>query len=171
MYRTISKDIRKVENFARYLGYKVRYLKPDNQEDAGIFDYDKQEIVIYTDSRTTKTDILLVLMHELGHGLDYIDLGKPDPSTLRGEFSTPMRKMTKKQRRRLLELEKKAIDYMLTIWYGLRLKLPRWRVTAEQEYDRWMYTRFAKDGLFPTSGESASQREKILATHKTGSTS
>lgn len=161
MYRSVKKDIERLVQYGKSLGFETKFVKiKEYNGDAGYFNwYPPNDIEILIDKKSTSTEILLVLLHELGHARDFIALGRPKKDKLPRVLGIEHDGMSRRRREELYALESRAINNMFDIWQELGLKLPLWRLRAEQEFDRWMYMTFLKTGTFPS-------RELIKAKHQ-----
>lgn len=161
----VQKEIDRVVKYAQGLGIKVTLrnitARSGNQ---GGWSIDPPCIFIYTKG-ITKQDVLLSLLHELGHHHDWIETGRPDFQAVfeeecnRKEDDPPL---VQSKRGIIYRDEAQGISYMLGIADVLDLRTPpRWRIIAEMFYDRWNYKVYYLTGGAPTKEEKKIKRDKL----------
>lgn len=154
-----DRDISKLKEYANSLGLKV-YIKPYNRT-TGDAEYNSgTSITLFNRTRTTKTDMILSLLHELGHHLDWIK-GKSNKETTvafellnQGAMVGSRNDIPKKYRKMILQVEKAGIKYMSRIHKDLNLELPFYLVKYQQFIDIFDYQFLYDHGRFSTRKEA-----------------
>ena len=168
---TRSEEIRRLEQYAKGLGIIVRYErhKRGNKSAAQITVLDRHtsEMVIFYDSRTTKTDIVLRIIHELGHQLSWVYRGRNDPQSLIDALSAEsLRKpgdppIPKHQRKLIYEMEKHDTQYWDNIITELGINLKEEIVKIEKELDIWIYRHYYLKGGVPTLAQIRKKYDQL----------
>ena len=165
----INNDLHRVKKYAEGLGIKV-YFK-DYYRGAGGADWDmeNQNITIYVHKGQSKTQILLTLLHELGHHLDWIYNDKKIKKQERkaqqilcsGHMFGKRNDLTKRQRKLILDSEIGGVNYMSLIHKELNLSVPLWKVKMQQDLDIYDYQMLYDYGRFATTEEFTEYKNKI----------
>lgn len=169
-----AKDLKKLRAYARSLGIKVtvKRWKPSLKVDWGaewILDPPPQQIILYPRSYTTTTTLVLNLLHELGHHLDFVHRNKV-VSDLEGQAiyneGIKGRVLTQKERHFVRQSEYLGTGYMEPIWTELGLSVPLWKVRGDVDTDRWVADYFYEHGKYPLGRELDRQRLIFRARRK-----
>ena len=165
-----DEEIKQLIKYANGLKVKVQFKKGYRGCGGADWSWEPPTITIYEPQRS-KTQVILNLLHELGHHMDWIyndKLVKEDVIRAyeilnnTGVFVSDNKHIPKRFRKIILEEEKAAIEYMETLWKELDLGIPRWKVKLAQHLDLFEYKFFYKHGRFTTREEFA--KEKIRST-------
>jgi hypothetical protein len=160
-------DLTRLMKYAESLGIKV-HIKPDSRDGIGAeWDMDTQEICLYTHPKMTNHILVLNLLHELGHHLDWIYNNKKESqeevkaqqmlgSSMFGDKSN----IPKEYRKIIYESEKAGIAYMSLIHKELDLKISRWKVKLNQYMDMKEYESFYRTGKFLTGAQFSDIKRK-----------
>lgn len=161
-----DKEIERMRKYAQGLGIKVVIRKGNKRcKDGGYWSSKPPMIEVLCYSNTSKTDIIVILLHELGHHLDWIYKNRKEDKNLNQalEKHWNKQKLTRKERYLIRQTEYDGIGYMSVIAHELGLKIPEYKIKAEMDLDRWTYDYFYETGKFPkikdTKLMSASLRE------------
>lgn len=143
-----DRDIAKLKKFANSFGLRIYYRRYTRYTDAALYQ-GGQFITIFVSSTTSKTEIILSLLHELGHHIDWIFNKRNDRDTQKAytEFEA---KDHKKYSKIILDLEKEGIKHMTTIHKLLELEIPLKLVKQQQKIDTFHYDFFYKHARPPT---------------------
>jgi hypothetical protein len=153
-----DRDLKKLKGYiiSRGLDLKVRPYSILTGEAEYV---EGESITLFTNNRTNKTEVILSLLHELGHHADY----KENPSTPeqntalielnKGTMSGKRPDLTKEHRKIILQIETAGISYMSRIHQELELELPLWRVKYQEHIDLYHYKTLYTLGRFPTRQE------------------
>ena len=164
-----DEEIKRIKKYAEGLGIKVNFKKHRKGVGGAEWDMEDRQITIYISPRTNKTTIILYLLHELGHHLDWIYHNKKDSKEAAKAYellnSGPMfgdrSDIPEKYRQIIYREEAAGIHYMSIIWKELDLKIPLWKVKLQQELDLCEYRRLANEGKFNTIKEHKEYRKSI----------
>jgi hypothetical protein len=164
----IDKELQRLVQYGKGLGLTVLF-KPYKKGSltGGEYDGIGKEITIYSTSRTSKTDMLLILLHEFGHHLDFIYKGKRDPKKLIEALNKEdARKpndppLARGHRKYIYDCEMAGTAYMPVIAREIDLKIPMWKVEAEMELDRWIYRIYLQTGKEPKLKEIKTKRREL----------
>lgn len=168
---TISKEIEQVMSYARGLGILVKETHVKKLIDnAATWSTNPPEIEVYVTKSVTKTDILLSLLHELGHHHDWLATGRPDvPGAYQSEADRKPGDgpISKDQRRIIYDSEFRGISYMFKIAKQLGLRsLPEWRIKEEMAFDKWTYRYYYYHGEFPDGDLQKKKRTELRVKYK-----
>lgn len=143
-----DKEINRILLYCKGLGIRVR-IANYSWEDAGEWSSDpKAEININKRVHTTKTELILTLLHEAAHHIYFTYTKKPVP-----EAAYESGPHSKKARQKLYEYEAAGIAYMSNLYTELQLGIPLWKVKRAMAQDTWAYEVYALTGEFPSKSE------------------
>jgi hypothetical protein len=170
-----DEEIARLKKYAQGLGLTVVAKKYRRGDPGATYDDETQTIELYMWPGQSKTRVILNFLHELGHHMDWVHNLRRNPTSLvlidalRREWARTSRKdpVVPKSRRKLIyEMECRGIDYMDLIAKELGIKIPLWKIYAEQEYDKWIYYRYYQTGNMPMERESYQKQKSIYSKHK-----
>lgn len=153
-------DFKKLEKFAKLLGVTVSQGEMEDG-DAGLFIYDSKRPTIEMNLKKRKgPEDTLILLHELGHAIDWILKGRPPEKEI-PQALLSSEDVGADQRRIVFEYEQRAVRNMALIWQLLDLKLPLWRLEFERRFDLWIAEHFLTHGVYPTKAQRRSFRKDL----------
>jgi hypothetical protein len=156
-----DREIARILLYAKGLGLRVRIANYAHNE-AGDWGHDPiAEITINKRVHTTKTELILTLLHELGHAVYFAYTKQPIPKA--AYESGPH---TKKARRKLYEYEAAGIAYMSNLYTELQLGIPLWKVKRAMEQDTWAYEVYMLTGEFPSKTERKEKYKSLTVKYK-----
>lgn len=126
-----------------------------------------KEIIVYQGPNDSKTDTILILLHELGHHLDYIYKGKRDPKKLSEALNKEHGRkkndppLARHLRQYIFDCEYNGTQYMPVIAKELDLKIPLWKVEAEAKLDQWFYRTYLVHGKDPLRKQIKAKRREL----------
>jgi hypothetical protein len=156
-----DEEIKRLIHYAKGLGVKVVIYNKNNADADAQWTLDGTLIEVYASSKTTKTDIILHLIHELGHHVWFIhekdrqkDLQFEEAITRENLFQEETDVPTPKNlRKKIWDVEVSGTKWWESIYKETNLKIPIWKMQAAMEFDMWMYEVYYETGFFP-KGES-----------------
>ena len=141
-------EIGRLVNYIKGLGLKVIFSSSSKAEAAASCSLDNTEITIFLKNNKSKTDIVLSLIHEAGHASHAIwQHNRVVDKSL--EKAMDKQDTSKKARKKILQDEKTAASYWDIVVRDTNIKLPKWRIELQKEYDIWQYEEFYQTGKFP----------------------
>lgn len=155
-----ERDIAKLKHYAKKLGIKLVFKRVKYKPDAGKAEawyssVPSPVITVLVEPKVSGTTIILRLLHELGHHLDYLSMSneqyKAEDTAIILENKGA--ELVKEHREVIRSSEHRATSYMERIADDLSLSVPRYKVTAEAEADRWAADQFAITGSMPSDVE------------------
>lgn len=158
-----DEEIKRLKQYAKDLGCKILIKSKSPYKTVAMYQMSPPTITIYQNRFDSKTYIILTLLHELGHHLDYLLTKK----TLSEAFSLEESRtlydppLPKKFRKQLYKEEISGIKLMPKIAEDVGLKLPKWKIILEMKLDIWIYKYYYKTGDFPTI-KQANKKSKEL---------
>lgn len=155
-------EITRLTNYLKGLGVKVTFSNADSEYVAECA-LDNSEIVIYKKQNTTKIETVLSLIHEAGHAVNHI---WNEDRTVNQSLAAALDKSTKKARYKVLQDERKAATYWDIICKDTDIKIPKWRIEYQKEYDLWLYEYHYETGSLPTSRVKQEKRKQLKAKWK-----
>lgn len=155
-------EITRLIHYAKGHGLKVTIRPYKKGDEAGYWTTDGTELEVVTRSTDTKTDTVLTLIHELGHHLWFVRQRDRNPDLKFNEALGTAGKPSKKQRKKILSVEKAGTKWWPVICKDADIKLPEWRVLAQAEFDTWQYEVFYQTGAFPIGEPKRVKMREIL---------
>lgn len=153
-----DRDLLKLKKHIKSLGLKLYYRK--YTKNTGSAEYLSGEFITLFKKKTTKKDIIMCLLHELGHHYDWLTNPVMDPLTTAALFylsNGPMQgkrqDIPKKYRKAIYKTECNGVRHMTAIHKELQLEIPYNLVVLQQSYDLYDYETLYKEGKFPTKKE------------------
>lgn len=170
----IDNDLKRLLKYAESLGIKVSLKQMIKGAGQAEWDMHDRSITIYTSNSMSKTKIILSLLHELGHHLDWIYNDKQDTEEAHnayrmlneGHMFGDRSDVPKRYRDIIYREEKAGVHYMSIIHKELDLKIPKWKVKLQQHLDLYDYEVFMNTGSFPTYQEYKIYKQKIKPKYK-----
>lgn len=161
----LDDELARIEKYIAGLGIKLTKIYSDdkNAQTADDATWCPNEIELVIWKNDLKTNIIFTLLHEIGHQLYYMHHDRPE---IPNEFMLEQSKMTKVQRKVILDYEKKGIEYMPTIAIELGLKIKMWRVYRQTHFDIWVFEYFYENGKFPTMKEKKLKKKELTKLYK-----
>ncbi|PCI45914.1 MAG: hypothetical protein COB41_00560 [Proteobacteria bacterium] len=164
-----DRELDRLKKYAQGLGIKVTIRPAKKGEGGAEWDMDVREITLYKSSSSTKTDLILAFLHELGHHLDWIYKNKKDNKECfkayellnEGSMYGNRTDIPQKYRDIILQEEIDGVYYMDIIYKELDLKIPLWKVKLAQHMDLIEYKSLSKTGNFLTHKYVKNYRKKI----------
>lgn len=169
-----DKEIERLVHYAKGLGVKVVFSRK-NSEDSANWTLDGTEITVFPSQQDSKTDIILSLIHEIGHHVWFIheknrkpDLKFEEAISVQNLVETEDRKKPtpKKLRQKIYEVELASSQWWETIYKDTNMKFPMWKLHAQREFDVWVYEHFYKNGHFPKRIEKKEKWRSIKEKYK-----
>lgn len=168
-------ELERLIKYAQGLDVKVLFKTATATSDAAEWTLDGTEIRIYKKASSSKMDIILALIHELGHCLWWIheksrkpDLKFEEAIDIQNLIAQDLTKNVtpKKYRKTILDREIAGTNYWEVIYKDTNMKFPKWRLFAEKEIDIWIYQVYCDTGRFPKSKERREKRYSTILKHK-----
>lgn len=166
-----DRDIKKLKRYANKLGLKV-YIRPYSRH-TGAAEYSSGKFITLFVSKTTKTDMILSLLHELGHHLDWLQnkrITQLEQEALTilnsGPMVGPRPDLSRKHRAKILQIEKAGVKYMSKIHKLLKLEIPFYKVKHQQAIDLFDYKFLYHHGRFATHEEATNLIYKKVGYYK-----
>lgn len=167
-----DKEISRIIKYAEGLGLKVEIKAHKKNDPGATWDRENGTITVYQYKRQSKTDLILVLLHELGHQLDWIynhdrQVDKVIEAALDAEDARQEGDpyLPKEQRYLIYKDECAGIAFMPVIANELGLKIPLWKVEIEAELDKWSYAYYWENGHMPSPSECKEKRRELRANY------
>lgn len=161
---SLKRDLHKLWRFAHLIGIPILRTK-GAKRDAATFVYEgkKSRVELHLDPAKDSTEDTLILLHELGHAVDWIEAGRG--ARVPG-FLTVGKILTRKERYLYWNNERRGIQNMKFLYDLLQLELPRHRLETERMYDLWVYSFFYRKGKYPTSKNRIAKWKELNKTNK-----
>lgn len=151
-----DKDINKLKHYAKAHGLKVSIRKKKTKDFSAEY-IGGESITIFTTKYTSKKEIILTFLHELGHHLDSI-IGSPDSvetvKALNAAHTGDIGDVPKDQRRLIYLSEKSGIELMPYFVDYLKLNINKRDVELQKRIDIFAYKTYMLKGRFPKKQEN-----------------
>ena len=167
-------ELNRLVKYAQGLGVKVVFSTAQSKA-AADWTLDGSEITVYKKSNTNKTDLLLNMIHELGHQAWFIHernrkpdlkfeeaIGRQDEFDL-GKKNNPA---PKNLREKILNVERASTEYWYGIYKETNMKFPLYKLYIQMEIDVWQYEVLHETGQFPTLREVRAKLKEITPKYK-----
>lgn len=159
-----QKELKRVEKYAQGLGIKITYKKQGPKDPEADWALDGSEITVYLRNRQSTTQIILDIIHELGHHMFWVYKNRTIPISL--DQALGKEKPTKKEREAIYQDELNGAAYHLLIYKELGLKIPQWKVEVERDLSLEMYKFFYKTGDFPKTKWKKEKKKELVNKYK-----
>jgi hypothetical protein len=143
-----DEELKRVEKYCQALGIKVTYKKQGKTDPEAEWATDGSEITVYLRPKQSITQIILDLIHELGHHQAWVYNDRKTAISL--DNALGREKHNKKDRLAILKDEENGAEYHLMIYKELGLKIPEWKVRLERDLSLEIYRYYAKNNNWPT---------------------
>ena len=168
-----DEEIKRLSNYIKGLGLKVIFTSSTKGDEAASWATDNSEIVINTRNNDSKIDIVMSMIHEIGHALHNLWEKNREPDRKFEEAldhtyeAEELGLDTKKRQRKvILENEIAGTRYWEATYKETNMKFPIWRLYANMEFDIWQYEVYSETGIFPNNSERTKKMKEIAAKHK-----
>jgi hypothetical protein len=170
-----DQEIERLVHYAKGLGVEVVFSKKDSGDSSAQWALDGSQITIFVNKQDSKTDMILSLIHEIGHHVWFIheknrqpDLKFDEAISIQNLVETEDRDRPtpKKLRKKIYEVELASSYWWETIYKETNMKFPIWKLYAQREFDVWVYEHFYKTGHFPSTAERREKWKTIREKHK-----
>lgn len=157
-----DEEIKRLIHYAKGLGVNVILHDRDDKDNAALWHTDGSTIEVFAPQNKPKIDIVLDLLHELGHMAWFIHEKDRQPDLKfeealgRPEDSTP-----KDLRKKIYDVELAGTAYWDAIYKETNLKIAKWKVDSQMEFDMWMFERYYETGKFPKGKEKKEKLKEI----------
>lgn len=159
-----DEEIKRILLYAKGLGIRIR-IANYSWDDSGEWAHSPvSEININKRVHTSKTELILTMLHEIGHHLHYIHNNKaeiPDTVLLELDYKKQGKKVPKKERKKLYEYEASGISFMEIIATELGLTIPNWKVKKAMEFDTWVYEYYYNVGNYPNKDQLKTKNKEL----------
>lgn len=156
-------EITRLLKYAQGLNVKVLFKKAKKgSEDAASWRDDGKEIIIYTKKRQSKIDIILSLVHELGHHCWYIhDKDRVEnQELLEADLASKGEGANKTQRKVILDAEEDAAKWWDVIYKDVDLKFPINKMHYQRDLDLFVYQFYYENDRFPLFEDYAAKKKE-----------
>lgn len=147
-------ELKRLIKITKALGVRIKIVqKTGRYPYAGEYTPSRRHkglIVIYQSSGISQHDMFLILLHELGHHIDFLIRKKiPDAYYYIDQEYCP-----RWARRSILNAERHAIQYAEILYHHFEFKFPYWKVKKECAFDYYQYWYFYKNGVWITKRQT-----------------
>lgn len=152
-----DEEIQRLIHYAKGMGVKVIiYSKSRNGAEAQ-WTLDGSLIEVFAGPTKSKTEVILDLIHELGHHIWFVheknrqpDMKFDEAITRENLFEEELDVPTPKHlRKKIWDVEVAGTAYWDIIVKDTNIKIPTWKIEAAKEFDMWMYEMYYENGHFP----------------------
>jgi hypothetical protein len=170
-----DREIQRLISYAIGLGLEVIYDSTTKTNAAAGWALDGSEIIIYTNTKQSKTDIILALIHEISHHLHWIweKQRKPDfkfDEAVTRELLLENNETTvptpKRLRKKILDIERAGIVYWDVVYRDVGLAIPLWKLNVYKEFDIWQYEVYYQKGKFAPRAERRAKLKTLTEKYK-----
>lgn len=162
-----QREMERLIRYAQGMSAKVQ-IRPYRSKADGLAAWDlftdnSVTITIYRKKGMSDLEIVLSMIHELGHHRDFIalnrrDIGEPDAG----------RGLTKEQRKQVYDYELRGMRYWKQIYHDTDCRFPIWRLFQQMELDIAAYHHYYLHGKDWTKREARKLAKEIRQKHREG---
>ena len=153
-----DREIDRLIRYAQGLNTTVKIKQAKKKgDDAASWRIDGSEITVWTTPKTPKIEIVLCLIHEIGHHLEHIHGNNREFDTKLSEALDPEEEK-KRHRRKIYDWELRSSKWWETIYKDTDCKFGLNRLNRERDFDLWQYEVYLETGDFP---ENKNRTKKI----------
>jgi hypothetical protein len=156
-----DEELKRLVRYAQGLNCTVRILQDfEGNDAAGTCTTDGSMIEIYKSDRRSKIELIMTLIHEIGH-LQYNVHNfnrEPDP-----RLETALGDDTEKKRHRriIYEYEKASSAWWDVIYHETGMSFPFYWLERQREFDVWQYHVWMNTGEWPKQPDKINKRKKL----------
>jgi len=159
-----KRELRRVEKYCEALGIKVTYKKQGPLDPEADWTTDGTEITVYLRPRQSFTQIILDLVHELGHHQNWVYSDRKTQISL--DHALGKEKHQKKDRLAILKDEQNGSQFHLLIFKELGIKIHQWKVEVERDLSLAIYTYYYKNNDWPTLKWRKNKKKELILRYK-----
>lgn len=159
-----NEELKRIEKYAEGLGIKITYKKQKKTDPEADWTTDGTEITVYLRPRQSITQIILDIIHELGHHQAWVYNNRTTPISLDNALGRD--KHNKKDRLAILKDEENGAAYHTMIYKELGLKIPQWKVELERDLSLEIYRYYAKNNEWPTVFWRKQKKKELIKRYK-----
>lgn len=163
-----DEELKRLEAYAKSLGIPVSYRKLKKEySGAAEFYIDGSQIIVYTWPGLSKTQMVINLLHELGHAVHWIHTGKQTPKELiealirEGERKHPT-VLDKADRRLIYEDEHQATHYWDNIVKQVDIRINPNVILLRKKLDVFAYRFYYETGDFPSDKQLREKKKEYI---------
>lgn len=170
-----DEEIKRLINYAKGHGLRVTMSTrtPDPATGDAYWTLDGTQMVVNTHKRQSKINIVLSLVHELGHHLWFIHEKNRQPD-LKFENAIARtdkgyetgRPPGKRYRKKILNVEIAGTLWWDTICKDTDIRIPKWRLDLQKEFDIWQYQVWYETGKDATRSERINKFKELKSKWK-----
>jgi len=142
-------ELKRLIKITRALGIRIKIIqKTGRYPYAGTYSAPTRRsrglIEIYKSNGVSQHDMFLILLHELGHHIDFL-IRRRVPEAY---YYIDQEYVPRWARRSILSAEKHAVQYAEILFLHFEFKFPYWKVKRECAFDYYQYYYFYKTGTW-----------------------
>lgn len=167
-----DREIERLESYFKALGIKLTYKASKNGDPGAEWYTDGSQIIVYRRSNDSKTSIILNMIHEGAHALEYIYSNKKhNQMLLDALIAEESRKnndpyIDKSLRHLIYEDEVNAIHYREFIVKELDIKVDSVKIKMDIDIDKWSYYQYYIKGSHPNQKELQLKKQQLMKDYK-----
>lgn len=152
-----DEELQRLKKYAEGMGVSVLFSKKYSDNAVAEWQIDGKQIVIYENNHGSKLEMVLSLIHELGHHLEHVRNNNREIDR-KLEEAIDNEEEKKKHRKKIYDWEEKGSEWWEEIYRDTNCKFPIYRLQIAKEFDLWQYEVYCELGSFPSRKK---QREKL----------
>ncbi|MCX9024594.1 MAG: hypothetical protein OIN85_00695 [Candidatus Methanoperedens sp.] len=152
-------EFARLVKYAEGMGLKVRF-KPYVPYSRVMADWttDGTELTVYVTCRESKLDLVLSLIHEIGHHRGFIENGRKPDTKIEAAMDDEEKK---KNRKIIYENEVHDTKYWEQIYHDTDCRFGLDLLNKQKEFDTWVYEVYYETGKIPTAKERVKKRRAL----------
>lgn len=160
-------ELKRLESYANSLGITVSYKKFKKEFAPAFFDIDNSSITIHIWPGVTKTRLVLLMLHEVAHAMQWVNAGKTSSPDLiaalhKENDRKPGESIAEEYRKLIYEDEHNATHYWDGLVKLLDIRLKPSVILIRKKLDIFAYRYYYETGDFPTDTLMVQKKKEFV---------
>lgn len=158
-------ELQRLVKYAESMGVKVLFSQKRSESDAAEWYTDGTQITVFEKEHTSKVEMILSLIHEIGHMCEFVRNNNRQVD-LKLEEAINSEEEKKLHRKKIYDFENKSSEWWEEIYRDTDLKFPRYKLEIARELDVYMYEVYCETGEFPTRAMRREKKKQLKEKYK-----
>ena len=140
-------ELKRLEAYAKALGISIVRKRSTSKSPVAEWAMDGSEIILYDTHKYSKTQEIIILIHELSHHKSHIARGRKEYIKTHQAYNADNEKdvPAKRHRKVIYEEELNDTQYWDTIIKDVNIKINPIKIEIEKRFDIWSYKCYYRD--------------------------
>lgn len=164
-----DEENKRIDLYLKGQGLKVITYNRASKEQAAYWTIDGTEMACYIHPTDSKTEVIFHKIHEGSHHLTFInDYKRKTPKKLEAavDAEAALKKgkiLAKRHRQTLYDHEVLGLAWWDVIVRDVNIKIPKWKIEFQKEYDLFPYSYLLEHGVWPSRKLRKENRRELRA--------